>query len=331
MATYFLTGGEGLVGYHLSKELLKNDHLVVTFDAQKHYIPFDKSKWPTYQNYRINTLKSDKLIRLRGDCTDHGWLKECLEKYKPNVIIHLAALPIAGISNSYPTEAKVNIFDTIVTLLDILRGVSFEFDRVIYTSSSMVYGNFLKDEEGKIIPASEDQATNPVGIYGAMKLSGETITRVYNHRYGIPYVIIRPSAVYGPTDCNRRVTEIFLMNALQGKGLVLDNGGKHQLDFTYIDDLIQGYMLALHSKEALGQTFNITRGEGRQIKELAEIVTELVPGTSISDSDLVPYRPNRGSLDITKARNLLGYNPEYSLEDGMKVYYDFVKNYQAPI
>lgn len=329
MATYFLTGGEGLVGYHLSKELLKGDNLVVTYDAQKHYIPFDKSNWAVYQNYRIKTLKSDKLVRLRGDCSDRGWLVECLEKYKPDIIVHLAALPIAGISNSYPTEAKVNIFDTIVTLLDILRGVSFTYDRVVYTSSSMVYGNFLKDDEGRIIPAREDQATSPVGIYGAMKLSGETLVKVYNHRYGIPYVIIRPSAVYGPTDCNRRVTEIFLMNALQGRELILDNGGKHQLDFTYVDDLIQGYMLALHSKEALGQTFNLTRGEGRQIKELADVVADLIPGTKIVDSDQVPYRPNRGALDITKAKTILGYAPRYSLEEGMKQYYEFVKNFEG--
>ena len=126
-----------------------------------------------------------------------GLMKETLEKYKPDVIIHLAALPIANISNDYSTEAKVNIFDSVVTMLDILKYANFSFDRFIYTSSSMVYGNFLRDEKDSIIPAFENQKCNPIDIYGAMKLSGEHVVKVYNHRFKIPYVIIRPSAVNG--------------------------------------------------------------------------------------------------------------------------------------
>jgi len=326
MKTYFLTGGEGFIGYHLSKELVKNPkNLIITYDAQKHYIPFDKSNWAFYQNYRINSLRNKRIIRLRGDCTDRGWLKECLEQYKPQTIIHLAALPIAGISNDYPKEAKVNIFDSTVTLLDILRNVNFNFDRIIYTSSSMVYGDFLRNSKGHIIPAKEDQICSPIGIYGAMKLSGEQIVKVYHYRFGVPYVNIRPSAVYGPTDCNRRVTEIFVNNALKGKELILDNSGEHELDFTYVKDLIQGFLLALNRKEAIGKTFNITRGEGRKVKELAFIISKLVPNTKIVDRDLKPYRANRGTLNISKAKNILGYNPKYSLEEGIKKYIEFIR------
>jgi UDP-glucose 4-epimerase len=326
MKTYFLTGGEGFIGYHISKELLKDKkNLIITYDAQKHYIPFDKSKWAFYQNYRIKSLKKERIIRLRGDCTDRGWLKECLEQYKPNFIIHLASLPIAGISNDYPTEAKVNIFDSTVTLLDILRNVNFHFDRIIYTSSSMVYGDFLRNSKGHIISAKEDQICRPIGIYGAMKLSGEQIIKVYHYRFEIPYVIIRPSAVYGPTDCNRRVTEIFINNALKGKELILDNGGKHELDFTYIKDLIQGFLLALNRKEAIGKTFNITRGKGRKIRELAFIISRLIPNTKIMDRNLKPYRANRGTLDISKAKCILGYDPKYSLEKGIEDYIEFIR------
>lgn len=190
----------------------------------------------------------------------------------------------------------------------------------------MVYGNFLRDSKDNIIPAKEEQTCNPIGIYGAMKLSGEHVVKVYHHRFNIPYTIIRPSAVYGPTDCNRRVTEIFLTNALNDKELVLDNGGRHRLDFTYAEDLAKGFFLAATHKKALGETFNMTRGEGYQIKELANIISKLVPNTKIVESNLSPYRPNRGALDISKATRLLGYNSQYSLKKGMKKYYEFVKS-----
>jgi UDP-glucose 4-epimerase len=329
MKTYFITGGLGFIGYHICKELIKDENnKIIIYDAQKHYIPIDKSEWTFYLSYRIRSLydqNRNRLTIIRGDCTDRGLLSESLEKYRPDIIIHLAALPIAGVSNDFPTEAKVNIFDSTVTLLDVLRGVSFKFEKIIYTSSSMVYGNFIRDENGMIIPAKEDQICNPIDLYGAMKLSGEYVVKVYHYRFGIPYVIVRPSAVYGPTDANKRVTELFLVNALQGEKLILDNGGRHQLDFTYVDDLVSGFLLSANSQQAIGETFNITRGEGRQLKELAEIISGLVPNVVIEETDIKPYRPNRGALDITKARKILGYDPKFSLEEGMKKYLDFIQ------
>jgi len=330
MKTYFLTGGDGFIGFFICKELLKDkNNNVVIYDAHKHYIPLEKSDWFKYQTYRIKILSKygDRVIRIRGDTTDRGLLKKSLEDYNPNVIIHLAALPIADVSNTYPEEAKVNILDGTITLMDVIRELNLKIGRVVYTSSSMVYGDFLRDENGKIIPAKENQMCNPLGIYGAMKLAGEHIVKVYSKRFNIPYVIIRPSAVYGPTDCNRRVVEIFITNALKGKELILDNGGLHQLDFSYVEDVAKGFVLAANSDKALYETFNITRGEGRSIKELAEVISKLVPNVKIIEKKADVYRPNRGSLNISKARKLLGYNPEYSLEEGMKKYLEFIRSF----
>lgn len=322
MATYFITGGLGFIGFHLTERLLNQGEKVIIYDAQKHYVPLDRSNWTYYLDYRIQKLRGRDVEIVRGDCTDAGWLKESLEKYKPDVIVHLAALPIAGISNDYPAEARGNIFDSTVTLLDTLKNVKFSFDRVLYTSSSMVYGEFLRDDNQNIIAASEDQVCNPIDIYGAMKLSGEYMVKAYNYRFGIPYVIIRPSAVYGHTDCNMRVTEMFLLNAIRKMPLLVENKGMHQVDFTFIDDLIDGYILCAKENNALGQTFNLTHGQGRTIGELADILMQLVPGATIEMSDVMPYRPNRGTLNIAKATRLLGYQPKVSLEEGMKRYYE---------
>jgi len=326
MKTYFITGGLGFIGYHLSKRLLDEGNKVIIFDAQKHYVPLDRSLWTYYLEYRISNLKYENLKIRRGDCTDSGWLSENLKKYKPDRIVHLAALSIAGISNNYSTEARTNIFDSTATLLETIRQLPFGIERLLYVSSSMVYGNFLRDKENNVISANEEQSCNPIDLYGAMKLSSEHLVKVYNYRFNIPYVIARPSAVYGHTDCNYRVTEIFLRNALSKLPLYLDNGGHHQIDFSYIDDIIDGLHLCLNSNNALGQTFNITKGEGRQIKDLAEIVAALVPGTKIEFCDNKPYRPNRGGLDISKAKQLLGYMPKVSLEEGMKMYLDLIRN-----
>ncbi len=329
MKTYFLTGGDGFIGFHVAKEILKDeDNKVVIYDAHKHYIPLEESSWFKYQQYRIKELKKygERVVRMRGDVTDKELLKQSLRKYNPEIIIHLAALPIAKVCDDYPDEARINIFESTISILEAIRNLNLNLDKFIYTSSSMVYGDFLRDNENNIIPAKENQQCNPIGIYGAMKLAGEHLVKVYSKRFNLPYSIIRPSAVYGPTDCNRRVTEIFLTNALKGKELVLDNGGLHKLDFSYIKDVAKGFVLVANSKKALNETFNITFGEGRTIKELAETIKKLIPNTKIIEKTRDVYRPNRGTLDISKAKNLLGYKPEYNLEKGMEEYLDFVKN-----
>lgn len=326
MTTYFLTGGEGFIGYHICQELADDpDTNIVTYDAQKHYVPLEQSYWPTFVQHRMETMDDANVTRIRGDTTDRGLLKESLEDHEPDVIIHLAALPIASVSNKYPEEARTNILDGTITLLDVLSEVEFDFDRVVYTSSSMVYGDFNTDNDGNILPAREDDNCSPKGLYGSMKLSGEHITRAYTERFDIPHTIIRPSAVYGPTDANRRVTEIFLTNAMKGEKLRLDNGGYHKLDFTYVKDLARGFITASTHENAVNETFNMTRGEGRSIRELASVVADLIPDTETYENETNVTRPNRGALDISKAHELLDYNPEYSLEEGMREYYDFLK------
>lgn len=321
---FLITGGDGFIGFHICKELLRQKDKIIIYDAHKHYTPLEKSKWFKYQIYRMQEL-GNKIIRINGDITDRGLLKESLEIHKPDIIIHLAALPIANVSNDYPEEARRNILDGIITLMDILRELKSK-TKVIYASSSMVYGDFLRDKKGNIIPAYENQIYSPVCLYGAMKLSGEYIVKVYSKRFGIPFVIIRPSAVYGPTDCNDRVTQIFAEKALKGEKLILDNGGLHQLDFSYVDDVAKGFILASKSKKAIGETFNITAGHGRKIKEIPGILSRILNKQIPTEiRKIYVFRPNRGTLDISKAKRLLGYKPKYSLENGMKEYVKFIQ------
>lgn len=325
MSTYFITGGEGFIGYHISKQLRDEGHEVITYDANKHYLSIKDSRWTEFHSTRVNELNDIGVERIKGDVNNRGLLTHSLRKHNPDYIIHLAALPIARVCNEDPEQASTDILDTILTLMDVLRHSAIDLKRITYTSSSMVYGDFNRDKSGDIIPATEDQECDPLGVYGALKLSGEHIVKAYSRRYDIPYTIIRPSAVYGPTDSNRRVTEIFLTNAMKGKDLRLDDGGWHELDFTYVKDTAEGFILATNDNNGINETFNITRGQGRMIRELAEVVRSTVGedvGTYEYEQDV--YRPNRGTLDISKAKELLGYDPEYSLEEGIRLYHEFL-------
>lgn len=329
MRNHLITGGSGFVGFALTKRLLDDpNNRIIHYDAFKHYVPLTKSRWLQYQAIRLAELEqwADRVVTVRGDINDRGLLRETLEIYEPDSVVHLAALPIASVCNRFPAEAVQNVFEGTYSVLEAVRQVPTRPRRLLHASSSMVYGDFLRDDHGNVIAAEEDQHCSPVGLYGATKLSAENLVRAYGRQFGIDFTIVRPSAVYGPTDCNRRVTELFLMRARSGFPLMLDNGGFHQLDFTYVDDLALGMALALDSDKAINETFNMTRGEGRSIAELAEVVAGIVPNTEVVSRAVQVFRPNRGALAIDKARDLLGFEPGYSLEEGMRLYHRYVQS-----
>jgi len=318
MSNILITGGAGFIGYYLTKELLKRGDKVIVYDAFLNYVSPLKSHYQGYLKLRLKEI-NDKVELVRGDIRNKGLFLRTLRKYKPEKVVHTAALPIATASNEFSEDAmEINLNGT-VNVLEAIRECSF-VKRFIYTSSSMVYGNF------EYTPADEKHPTNPIDVYGGTKLAGEILTKAYSKRFDMEYVIIRPSTVYGPTDANRRVSQIFVDNALQSKPLVLENGGTSKLDFSYVEDVAHGFLLALDSPKAANEIFNITKGEGRSIKEFAQILSKIIPNVKMIEKPATFERPERGALDISKARKLLGYDPKYPLEKGLKKYVDFIKS-----
>ena len=115
--------------------------------------------------------------------------------------------------------------------------------------------------------------------------------------------------------------------ALKGEPIKLNNGGRARLDFTYVKDTARGIVLSAISDKADNDVFNITRGEARSVKEFAEIVKKHIPEAVIMEEDFEEYIPERGALDISKSREILGYEPKYSLEDGIAEYIEYVKEH----
>lgn len=313
MSKIFITGGAGFIGSYVCRQLLEMGHEVVVYDAFVHYIPPLKSLLKDYLELRFEGI-ADQIEFRRGDTRDKAHLRRVIGETRPDRILHLAALPIADLSNEHSEEALTSILEGAVNVLEVLRDVDF-VERFLYISSSMIYGDF---EE---IPAPEDHPKHPKDIYGGTKYAGEVMTETFGRRYGIPYSIVRPSAVYGPYDVNRRVSQIFVENALLGKPITLYSGGKQSLDFTYVEDTASGIIKVLFNDRAEGEAFNITYGRGYTLREFAEILKGFFPDLEVNivqERDV--FRPKRGALAIQKAQELVGYQPQVSLEKGLSKY-----------
>tara|TARA_Y100000591_G_scaffold227279_1_gene198249 strand:- start:56 stop:613 length:558 start_codon:yes stop_codon:yes gene_type:complete len=181
----------------------------------------------------------------------------------------------------------------------------------------MVYGDFKKSV------VNENSEKNPKDAYGIMKLAGEVVTEGLCKLHNIPYTIIRPSAVYGPKDMNRRVSQIFIESAFQNKEIYIQ-GKNEKLDFTYIKDLANGSILAARSKKGINEIFNITCGKGQTLLSYVIYLKKKFPNIKYVVKARDKAKPSRGTLSINKARRLLGYKPKYSLRDGINEYYNFL-------
>jgi nucleoside-diphosphate-sugar epimerase len=184
----------------------------------------------------------------------------------------------------------------------------------VFFSSSMVYGNFQTPE------VAEDHPLEPIGIYGALKLGGEKLVIAYNQVFDMPYTIVRPSALYGPRCVSRRVGQAFIESAIVGDKLRVDGEGDEKLDFSYIDDVVNGVIASITHDGGRNQIFNMTAGKGRSLRDLVTLVQDHFPEIEVEYVERDALRPFRGTLSMEKVRDLLGFVPEVELEEGLTRY-----------
>lgn len=325
MKTALITGGLGFIGTHIAIDLLKNKKVkkCILLDNFGGYINPTRKSFYDYRKKRLDLIKN-KIIE-RCDTNNFKSVLEIVKKYQPDIVFHTAALPLAKLENLNTDEAKLGSVDSTVNLLDSITLVqnikkNYRCKRFIYISSSMVYGDFKTNK------VNETSPVNPKEAYGTMKLAGEIITKGISKLKNIPYTIIRPSAVYGPTDMNRRVSQIFIENAFEDK-LIEIEGKNEKLDFTFIEDLAKGCVLAGIKKQGINQIFNITYGKGQSLYSYVLNLKKLIPNLNYKIKPRDETKPSRGTLSIAKAKKLLGFKPKFSLKKGIKKYFDFlVKN-----
>lgn len=325
-----LIGGAGFIGHNMALMLKAEgaDVTVVDSLAVNNYYDFREKEdlIPNGKLYleileqRQELLREAEIPLVIEDAREYQMLTSTITRLNPDTIIHLAAVAHANKSNKDPYSTFDHSLRTLENALDIARSPELNIKHFIYFSSSMVYGNF---PDGFV---TEETPCSPLGIYGALKFAGEKMVIAYNQVFNLPYTIIRPSALYGPRCVSRRVGQIFIENAIQGLDVDISGDGSDALDFTHVNDLSAGVVGCLTHEAAKNELFNITYGECRSIAQMAEIIKEHFPGVTINYLPKDALMPDRGTLSVDKARELIGYNPTHPLEVGFVDYIEWYKS-----
>jgi UDP-glucose 4-epimerase len=314
MSNFLVTGGHGLIGHNVVQRLQARDETVSVIDNHTTYGIIPQAE--------MDYLIGERLKKI----TDHTYYNQCItdsyeidhivEKEQPNVIIHCASFPRQKVVNANPAHGADVMMRGLINLLESAKKHGVE--RFVYISSSMVYGDF----EDQVL---EDDLCAPQGQYGIMKLAGEWLVKDYARRTGMEYVIIRPSAVYGPLDVEDRVVAKFMLSAMRDNTLRV-NGASETLDFTYVDDAADGIVAAATRIMAKNNTYNITKSHSVTLLEAAEMIVEIVGKGKIEVKDKDADFPSRGALNIDRARTILGYDPKVDVEEGFQKYYEWLSN-----
>ena len=307
-----VTGGHGLIGHNVVQRLQARGETVSVVDTHTTYGIIPQAE--------IYYLIGERLKKL----TDHTYYNQCItdsyeidhivEKENPRVIIHCASFPRQKVVNANPAHGADVMMRGLINLLESAKKHGVE--RFVYISSSMVYGDF--DDQ-----VLEDDECSPQGQYGIMKLAGEWLVKDYARRTGMEYVILRPSAVYGPLDVEDRVVAKFMLTAMRDETLKV-NGAGETLDFTYVDDAADGVVSAATRITCRDMTFNITKSHSVSLLQAAEMITGIVGRGKIEVRDKDADFPSRGALNIDRARTILGFDPKVDVEQGFQNYYKWL-------
>jgi dTDP-glucose 4,6-dehydratase len=298
-----ITGGAGFIGTKLCEKLAEDNEILV------------------YDNFWRNSLKNSKVLSkvkiIKGDILEYSKLTITIEHFKPNIVIHLAA--IAGVDTviKYPIKTlQINIIGT-YNLFEAVKGL--KLDRFLNFSTSEIFGSYAykvdDDAQSSLATVGEARWT-----YSVSKLSGEHFAYAYHKEYGVPIVNIRPFNVYGPGQVGEGAIHTFVARALKNEDLIIHGDGDQIRSWCYIDDFIDGVLLCIKKEEAIGRAFNIGNPKGTTtIVMLAKLIKSLANSNSRIVYVPKPYVDVELRIpSIEKAKKILGYNPKVDLEDGIK-------------
>lgn len=299
---YVITGGAGFIGSHLAERLADSAQLVL------------------FDNLRRNSLAATELAAhpnvelVEGDIRDRDALFDIVRG--ADAVFHLAA--IAGVSSYYAepeTTLKVNI-DGTAGIVDAV--VAAGVGRLVYLSTSEVHGPNAHDVDEES-PCAIGPSSERRWVYATSKLAGEHLVLRGGEAHRFAATVLRPFNVYGPRQTGEGAIRNFSLAALEAEPLVVYGDGSAVRAWCYVDDFVDAALLSLDAEAAAGQVFNIGNPTAcADTNELAAMVSALVPGAEVKSGNVsraeVAYRTPR----ITKARNLLGFEPEVSLSEGLE-------------
>jgi len=314
MKNYLVTGGAGFIGSHLVDSLLSEGNNVTAFDN------FDEFYSRDIKLKNIsNALTFDNYQLIEGDIRNREVLDELFSSNLYDIVVHLAAK--AGVRPSIENSVEyydVNINGTL-NILEAMR--KFDVKNLIFASSSSVYGN------NKIVPFAEsDNVDNPISPYAATKKSGELLCHTYYHLYDFKINCLRFFTVYGPRQRPDLAINKFTKKIMNGETIQMFGDGTTKRDYTYIDDIVQGIILAIENLNGYN-IFNLGESRTIMLKELISLLEKTIgSNANIEKLKLQPGDVEQTYADISKARELLKYDPQFEIEEGIKNFIEWLKN-----
>lgn len=329
-----VTGAAGFIGFHLCKELLKLDYEVVGLDNLNDYysptLKYDRLKQfgiskndAETDNEICHSTTIDNFLFIRMDISDRENLPKLFESQKFDVVCNLAAQ--AGVRYSIKNP-EIYIDSNVVGFLNILEACrQYNVPRLIYASSSSVYGN-----ASKVPFSTDDNVDHPISLYAATKKSNELMAYTYSHLYGLKTTGIRFFTVYGPWGRPDMAMFLFTDAIIKGKPIKVFNYGDLERDFTYIDDITDGVIKILDdtSKKDLYSLYNI--GNSKPVK-LLEFINEIEKQLGVkAKKDMLPMQPgdvNKTWADVDNLIKDFNYKPETSITVGVEKFIKWYKSY----
>lgn len=312
-----VTGGAGFIGSHLTERLLADEHDVCVLDVFNDYYPAAAKR----ENV-AGLLAHPKYRLVEGDIRDQEFVESLFQDVRPDVVIHLAAMP--GVRASLADPAlyfDINLNGTIV-LLEAARKI--EGTRFVFGSSSSVYGMSER------LPFREDDPDlHQVSPYASSKRAGELVCYTYHHLYGIPMTALRFFTVYGPRQRPEMAIAKFTTKIYAGEELPLFGDGSARRDFTHVSDIVDGTVRAMDRDEGF-RIYNLGESETVTMLELIETI-----GKALGIEPKIRFLDNeKGDVpatwaDVSRARDELGYSPSTSLADGIRDYVEWFRRERA--
>ncbi len=314
-----VTGGAGFIGGHIAEELAASSHDITVVD---NFVPYydlgiKDHNVEAARQAALDAGGSYELIN--ASITDEDTVNELVAD--TDVIYHQAAQ--AGVRKSIKQPKKVNQcnVDGTINILEAAR--NHDIERVVVASSSSVYG------KPQYLPYDEDHPTTPVSPYGVSKLATEQYARVYSEVYGLPTVSLRYFTVYGPRMRPNMAMTNFVSRCLHGEPPVIFGDGSKTRDFTYVDDIVRVNDQLLTDDRADGEILNLGSTDNIDIETLATVIRdEIDPSLDLEYSD-----PRRGDAehthaDISKAKEVLEYEPTTDIREGVAKFIDWYRENQ---
>jgi nucleoside-diphosphate-sugar epimerase len=311
MARYLVTGGSGFVGAEIVAALVGRGDDVVVFDLRS--------------SPRIDGLMAeyDKVSFVAGEIVEWPGVASVMQAFKPDAVVHCAAIVGVAASLNMPMQTmRVNVEGSL-NVLEAMR--LFGVRRMVHMSSEETYGHFQSDI------VTEDHPQNPLMAYGISKVAVEQFGRTYAQRFGLEVLNVRACWVYGPGLPRLRIPNTLIQAAVSGQSLHLPGGADFAVDHTYVDDLVDGTIRVLDYADHPYDAYHIASGAAASLTEIVGIIKDLAPGADISvrpgPLEFTPGLPvwRKGALDLSRARDVLGYRPRYDMRGGIEATYNALR------